>query len=132
MQSEKIRTVVRIAGKDYTIASYDSAEYVGRVAAHVDRKMSELGVATRLPPAQLAVLTAVNATDDMMKSRDDIDRLRRENDGLRDALDKLREQLSTAEGEAAREIERLHAALQARDDEIERLTAAISEGKANA
>jgi len=93
MQRDKIRTTVRIAGKDYTIASYDSAEYVNRVAASVDRKMSELGLATRLPAAQLAVLAAVNATDDMLKSRDEIDRLRRENEALRTAVESLREEL---------------------------------------
>ena len=74
---EKNRTTVRIAGRDYTIASYDTPEYVNRVAAHVDRKMSELAEATKLPAAQLAVLAAVNATDDMLKSRDEARRLRR-------------------------------------------------------
>ena len=73
---EKIRTTVRIAGKDYTIASYDSEDYVNRVAAWVDRRMDELAAATKLPAAQLAVLTAVNAADDMMKSRDEIRRLK--------------------------------------------------------
>ena len=84
---QKIRATVRIAGRDYTIASYDSQEYINRVAAYVDRKMSELAAATRLPAAQLAVLTAVNATDDMMKSRDEIRRLRAEVDGLRARLE---------------------------------------------
>ena len=84
---EKIRTTVRIAGKDYTIASYDSEAYIARVAAYVDRKMNELSAATRLPAAQLAVLAAVNATDDMMKSRDELARLRKENDELRARLE---------------------------------------------
>ncbi len=79
---EKIRTTVRIAGRDYTIASYDTEEYVNRVAAWVNRRMDELGAATRLPEAQLAVLTAVNAADDMMKSRDEIRRLKAELDDL--------------------------------------------------
>ena len=84
---EKIRTTVRIAGKGYTIASYDSEEYVNRVAEWVDRKMSELAMATKLPAAQLAVLAAVNATDDMMKSRDEIRRLEAELDALRGELE---------------------------------------------
>ena len=84
---EKIRTTVRIAGKEYTIGSYDSAEYVNRVAAWVDRRMNELSVATHLPAAQLAVLTAVNAADEMMKSRDEIRRLQAELDGLRERLE---------------------------------------------
>ena len=87
---EKIRTTVHIAGKDYTIASYDSEEYVARVAAHVDRQMSELYAATRLPAAQLAVLAAVNATDDMMKSRDENTRLRRQIAQLQAELDAAR------------------------------------------
>ena len=85
---EKIRTTVRIAGREYTIASYDSEAHVNRVAGWVDRKMSELAAATKLPAAQLAVLTAVNATDDMMKSRDEIRRLQAEIDDLRDRLEK--------------------------------------------
>lgn len=85
---QKIRTTVRIAGKEYTIASYDPEEYVNRVAAYVDRKMSELSQVSHLPTAQLAVLTAVNATDDMMKSRDEIRRLRRELDVLRAELER--------------------------------------------
>ena len=87
---QKIRTTVRIAGKEYTIASYDSEEYVSRVANYVDRKMSELALATRLPTAQLAVLAAVNATDDMMKSREEIRRLRMELDQLRTEMEALR------------------------------------------
>lgn len=68
---EKTRTVIRIAGKEYTITSEEPQEYVRRVAQDVDRKMSELALATHLPPGQLAVLTAVNATDEMMKARDE-------------------------------------------------------------
>ena len=84
---EKIRTTVRIAGKEYTIASYDTEEYVNRVADWVNRRMEELAAATKLPAAQLAVLTAVNAADDMMKSRDEIRRLKAELDDLRNAPD---------------------------------------------
>ena len=84
---QKIRTTVRIAGKEYTIASTDSEEYVGRVAAWVDRRMSELAAATRLPATQLAVLTAVNAADDLMKTRDELRRVQAELDALRDKLE---------------------------------------------
>ena len=80
---QKIRTTVRIAGKEYTIASTDTEEYVNRVASWVDRRMNELAAATRLPATQLAVLTAVNAADDMMKSRDEIRRLEAELEELR-------------------------------------------------
>ncbi len=88
---EKIRTTVRIAGREYTIASTDSEAHVNRVATWVDRRMNELAAATRLPAGQLAVLTAVNAADDMMKSRDEIRRLQAELDALRDQLEKKKE-----------------------------------------
>jgi cell division protein ZapA len=75
---QKIRTTVKIAGKDYTITSYDDEAYVQRVATYVDRRMEELNAATKLPSAQLAVLTAMNVTDDMLKAHDEIRRLRAE------------------------------------------------------
>ena len=103
MQKEKTRVTVRIAGKDYTIASYDSPEYVARVAADVNRKMNELSIATHLPAGQLAVLAAINATDDMIKSRDEIDRLRRELDEARDEIERQRFEIEARN----REIERL-------------------------
>ena len=81
---------VKIAGKEYTISGFDSEESVRRVAAWVDRSMNELAVSTHLPPNELAVLTAVNAADRMIKSEDEITRLRSENTHLR-ALDGVAE-----------------------------------------
>ena len=88
---QKIKTTVHIAGRDYAISSYDSEAYVQNVAAWVDRRMHELHQATKLPGGQLAVLTAVNATDDMIKSRDEIRRLRKELEEARAALEKKNE-----------------------------------------
>ncbi len=90
---EKIRTTVRIAGKDYAMTSYDSEAHVQRVAHYVDRKMTELALAMRIPPQQLAVLTALNVTDDMLKAHDEINRLRREIGELRTENAALREKL---------------------------------------
>ncbi len=89
---QKIRTTVRIAGKDYTISSYDDEAYVQRVAIYVDRRMEELNAATKLPSAQLAVLTAMNVTDDMLKAHDEIRRLRAEIAELRAENDALRKE----------------------------------------
>ena len=87
---QKIRTTVHIAGKDYAISSYDSEAYVQNVAAWVDRKMKELSQATHLPAGQLAVLAAVNATDDMMKSREEIRRLKQELEETRAEIQRLK------------------------------------------
>lgn len=75
---EKIRTTVKIAGRDYTLSGYDSEEYVRRVAIYVDRKLNELSMATKLPSTDLAILTAVNIADDMLKAHDENSRLRKE------------------------------------------------------
>ena len=84
---EKIRTVVNIAGKDYTLSGYDSEDYVKRVAGYVDRKLNEMTMATRLPLQQVAIFTAVNFADEMIKAQDEIKRLRKEIDLLRVAND---------------------------------------------
>lgn len=75
---QKIKTTVHIAGRDYAISTYDSDAHVQNVAAWVDRRMRELAQATKLPAGQLAVLAAMNAADDMMKSREEIRKLNRE------------------------------------------------------
>lgn len=87
---EKIKTTVRIAGKEYAISSYDPEAYVQNVAAWVDRKMKELGQTTHLPAGQLAVLTAVHATDDMMKSREEIRRLKQELEETRAEIERIK------------------------------------------
>ena len=87
---QKIKTTVRIAGRDYSISSYDSEAYVQSVAAWVDRRMRELNQATRLPGGQLAVLAAVNAADDMMKSREENRRLKRELEAARAEIERLK------------------------------------------
>ncbi|MEG0146193.1 MAG: cell division protein ZapA [Clostridia bacterium] len=99
---EKIRTTVRIAGKEYAMASYDSEAYVQRVASYVDRKMNELALSTRLPAVQLAVLTALNVADDMIKAHDENDRLKRELGRTRDELEAAQAQIKRLEACEAR------------------------------
>jgi cell division protein ZapA len=86
---QKIKTTVHIAGKDYAISSYDSIEHVQGVAAWVDRRMKELHQATKLPGGQLAVLTAMNAADDMFKSREEIRRLRSQLEEAQKEIERL-------------------------------------------
>ena len=87
---EKMRTTVKIAGREYSMVSYDTEAYVQRVASYVDRKMNELSVATRVPQNQLAVLVALNIADDMLKAQDENTRLKRE-------IGLIREQIEGAE-----------------------------------
>lgn len=96
---EKTRTTVYILGKEYTMTSYDSQAYVKRVAGFVDRKMTELSLATKLPYAQLAVLTALNVADDMLKAHDENNRLKKELEIAREELRACQAQLNRRGGE---------------------------------
>ena len=71
------------------MTSSDSEAYVRRVAAYVDRKIGELTLATRLPAADAAVLTAITLADDVFKAQDENTRLRRELDQARLEIDRL-------------------------------------------
>lgn len=84
---EKQKTVVTVGGKEYTLVSSDSPEYMNRVAAYVDRKLEEMSMATRLPSNMVATLTALNMADELMKSHDENSRLRREIAVLRAELE---------------------------------------------
>ena len=97
---EKIRTTVHIAGKDYVMTSYDPESYVQRVASYVDRKMTEFSLATRLPASQLAVLTALNVADDMLKAHDENNRLKRELGEVRKQLEAAQLELTSLKGDA--------------------------------
>ena len=75
---EKQKTTVRVAGREYTLVSSDSPEYIGRVAAYVDRKISEAALAAHLPVDKAAVLVSLNIADELMRAHDENSRLRRE------------------------------------------------------
>lgn len=75
---EKQRITVRVAGKEYTLVSSDGAEHLSRVAAYVDRQITETQFAARTSKENAAVLAALNLADELMKARDENARLRRE------------------------------------------------------
>jgi cell division protein ZapA len=68
--AEKNKTVVRIAGNEYTLLADLPEEYIHKVAIYVDKKMSEV---TRqrgdLSTAMLAVMAAINIADEVMELR---------------------------------------------------------------
>lgn len=97
---EKIRTTVKIAGKEYALTSFDTAEYVRRVAVLVDRRLSEMALSTRLSANQVAVLTAVKIADDMLKAQDEVTRLRRELSSARQELSSAQKELITLRAKA--------------------------------
>ena len=68
---EKQKITVSVAGKPYTLVSADPPEYVRRIAAYVDRKLSETMTATNLPSAQAAVLACFNLAEELIRAQDE-------------------------------------------------------------
>lgn len=74
---EKQKVTVRVAGREYTLVSADSVEHLSRVAAYVDRQITEMQFAARTSKENAAVLAALNLADELMKAQDENARLRR-------------------------------------------------------
>lgn len=69
---------LRIAGRDYTLTSTDSADHVRRVGVYVDRKIAETGAGALMNREASAVVAALAIADELMNAQDDNTRLRRE------------------------------------------------------
>ncbi|WP_391557315.1 MULTISPECIES: cell division protein ZapA [Bacillaceae] len=78
-EAEKKRTTVEIYGQQYVIVGNESVEHVRLVASLVNNKMREIGQKNpSLDSTKLAVLTAVNAVNDYLKIKDQLERLESE------------------------------------------------------
>jgi cell division protein ZapA len=102
---------VLVAGKNYTLTSSDPPDYVRRVAAFVDRKLSETAAVTNLPSGQAAVLTCFNLAEELLKAQDENTVLHRQN-----------EQLARASKQEAKEKNGKGSPDAGRDDKWEQLT----------
>ncbi len=68
--AERRKTIVRIAGKEYTLLADLPEEYIHKVAIYVDKKMNEVSRQRGdLSTAMLAVLAAINMADEVMELR---------------------------------------------------------------
>ena len=79
---EKQKITVTVAGKNYTLVSGDPPAFVKRVAAFVDRKLSETEAVTNLPSGQAAVLTCFNLAEELLRAQDENTLLRRQMEQL--------------------------------------------------
>ncbi len=65
---EKNKLVVKINGREYTLASSESREYMLSLADLVDKKMRQVSASDPMMSTALtAVLTAVNLADDYLR-----------------------------------------------------------------
>jgi cell division protein ZapA len=69
---EKKRVTVTISGKDYSIVSGVEPEYIKKVASYLNDKMREISDNyPNIPETKVAVLAALNITDELFQSRRD-------------------------------------------------------------
>ena len=83
---EKQKITVTVAGRNYTLVSGDPPEYVKRVAAFVDRKLSETAAVTNLPSGQASILTCFNLAEDLLKAQDENTLLRKQLEQLASSI----------------------------------------------
>ncbi|HEY2422154.1 MAG TPA: cell division protein ZapA [Neobacillus sp.] len=77
--NQKTKTTVEIYGQQYVIVGTESPSHIRLVASLVDDKMREIGAKNpALDINNLAVLTAVNAVNDYMNMKDQLERLQNE------------------------------------------------------
>ena len=73
---QKNKTTVDIYGQQYVIMGSESPSHIRHVASLVDNKMREIGSKNpNLDAGKLAVLTAVNAVNDYLTMKDQLDKL---------------------------------------------------------
>lgn len=79
VETKKIRTTVDIYGQQYAIVGTESSSHIRLVASMVDDKMREIGSKNpSLDVSKLAVLTALNAMNDLVKLKDHVEKLESE------------------------------------------------------
>ena len=72
------RVTMSICGEEYTLVAEESAAYMEKVGALVDKKMAELMDAAHMGRLDAAVLTAVNIADELYKAQESAENLRRQ------------------------------------------------------
>ena len=77
MEKKKVKVLINDA--EYTLVTAEPAEYVQRVAVRVDRAISEIAQSDkRLSTAMLSMLASINLADELLRTEDAADNLRKE------------------------------------------------------
>ena len=88
------RITVSICGDEYTFVAEESTAYMEQVAALVDKKMSEILTGATVGRSDAAVLAAVNLADELLKSEQTAENLRRQVKGYLDEATQARNEAS--------------------------------------
>lgn len=125
---------VKINGVDYNLKGDEQEEYLHKVAAYVDKKLKTIaGSNGKLSTTSAAVLTAVNAVDDLFKCDiayqelchevEAYEAMEKENKEHIDTLKSLLKQIQTENEVLLQKVDSDNSKelLQSKDEEIERL-----------
>jgi cell division protein ZapA len=89
LMKEKVKTIVKIGGREYTMRGSEPEEYIHKVAIYVDKKLEEIERRQpNLSTSMTIVLTAVNLADECIKQQDEINRLQKELRKMQEAAKK--------------------------------------------
>ena len=103
--NSKKRTTINIAGREYCIVSPEDTDYIQRISMQLDSRIRELSDAYfSLSSLDVTTLAALNLMDDYTKTRDELEKISAEIDGLRSALRDCQLKLRGADAGGLREL----------------------------
>lgn len=126
---------VRINGVEYNLKGNEKEEYLHKVASYVDKKVKNImDNNSKLSTSSTAILTAINAVDDMLKKEEEIQQLldkiknmeEREKDFISE-LEKLNNRVNELEGynevlKSNTQANKFEEALKEKEIEVETVT----------
>ncbi len=83
----KTKTVVKINGIEYILKGYETEEYIHKVAICVDKKMQQIIENNpKLSTSMVSVLTALNLADELIKLREEHEKLKKQLISLQESI----------------------------------------------
>lgn len=101
------RIVITICGQEYTLVAEESQAYMEEVANYVSEKMEKLIDSSHVSHTDGAVLTALNITDELFKSKEADEKLRAQFKTYADDLNKANNEISELKRQVFRLQQRL-------------------------
>ena len=72
------RVMMSICGEDYTLVAEESPSYMERVGQLVDSRLREVLASANVSRTDAAILAAVNIADELLKTQENAENLRRQ------------------------------------------------------
>lgn len=88
------RVTMNICAQEYVLVAEESAAYMEKVGALVDKKMTEVMDSAHIGRSDAAVLAAVNIADELFKAQETAENLRRQLKGYLDEAQQAKAEIS--------------------------------------